>query len=36
MRPTTKAFLWGAVVGLAGTWAFHAFMKPLPKSGMSG
>lgn len=36
MRPTTRSFLWGAVVGLGACWAWHAFVKPLPKSGMSG
>jgi hypothetical protein len=30
-----KSFVWGVVVGLAGTWAYHAFLRPLPgtKSG---
>lgn len=30
-----KSFWWGAVVGVAGVWAYHAFLKPLPttKSG---
>lgn len=25
-----KSFLWGVAAGLAGTWAWHAFFKPLP------
>lgn len=25
-----KSFVWGVVVGLAGSWAWHAFVKPLP------
>lgn len=24
------AFVWGAVVGVAGTWAYHAFFRQLP------
>jgi hypothetical protein len=27
MRP---GFLWGVIVGVAGVWAFHKFMGPLP------
>jgi len=26
MRPTTRSFLWGAVVGIVGTWLLHAVM----------
>jgi hypothetical protein len=29
MRPNTKAFLWGAVAGIAATWVAHAMY---PKS----
>lgn len=29
----TRGFLWGAVAAIAGTWAFHAFVKPLPRAG---
>jgi hypothetical protein len=24
------SFVWGVVVGVAGVWAFHALVKPLP------
>lgn len=27
MRP---GFLWGVLVGVAGVWAFHRFVSPLP------
>jgi len=30
MRP---GFVWGVVVGVAGTWAWHAFVKPMPRKG---
>jgi hypothetical protein len=30
MRP---GFLWGVLFGVAGMWAFHAFIKPLPGKG---
>jgi hypothetical protein len=26
VRPTTKAFLWGAVAGVVGTWLLHVVM----------
>lgn len=25
-----KNFWWGVVIGVAGTWAFHKFVKPMP------
>lgn len=25
-----RSFVWGAVIGLGGLWAFHKFIKPLP------
>lgn len=25
-----KNFVWGVVVGVAGTWAYHAFFRRLP------
>jgi hypothetical protein len=25
-----RRFVWGVVIGVAGTWAFHKFVKPLP------
>lgn len=25
-----KNFVWGVVIGVAGTWAYHAFFKKLP------
>lgn len=35
MRPGTRGFIWGLVIGLGGMWAYHAFISPLPtaKSG---
>jgi len=36
MRPTTRCFLWGAVLGIGGVWAYHAFFKPLPRAGNGG
>jgi hypothetical protein len=32
MQATTRAFLWGAVLAVAGTWAYHAFIHPLPRT----
>lgn len=26
-------FWWGALVGVAGVWAFHKFVKPIPGKG---
>lgn len=31
MRPTTRAFIWGAVIGVGGLWAYHAFVRPVPR-----
>jgi len=31
MQATTRAFLWGAVLAIGGMWAYHAFVKPLPR-----
>lgn len=31
MRPATRGFLWGVVLTFAGTWAYHAFIRPLPR-----
>lgn len=31
-----KSFVWGAVVGVAGVWAYHAFLRPLPSARNSG
>lgn len=28
MRP---GFVWGVVFGVAGTWAWHAFVRPMPR-----
>lgn len=28
MRP---GFVWGVIFGVAGTWAWHAFVKPMPR-----
>lgn len=28
MRP---GFFWGVAFGVAGVWAYHAFVKPLPR-----
>ena len=25
-----RSFAWGVVVGVAGVWAFHKFVKPIP------
>lgn len=25
-----RRFVWGVVVGVAGVWAFHRFVKPIP------
>lgn len=25
-----RSFVWGAIVGLGGLWAFHKFVRPLP------
>jgi hypothetical protein len=33
MRPTTKAFLWGAGAGIVGTWLLHA-MNPRTRAIM--
>ena len=27
-----KTFVWGVVAGIAGLWAWHAFVKPVPSS----
>lgn len=32
MRPTTRGFIWGLVIAFGGTWAYHAFVKPLPRA----
>ncbi len=24
-----RSFVWGAIIGVAGTWAFHKFVKPI-------
>lgn len=29
-------FVWGVVVGVAGVWAYHAFVKPLPRKSAQG
>jgi hypothetical protein len=31
MRPSTLGFIWGVVIAVGGTWAYHAFVKPLPR-----
>lgn len=28
-------FLWGVAAGVLGTWAYHAFLRPLPGGGKS-
>lgn len=30
---TTKEFWIGAILGVAGVWAYHRFVKPLPGKG---
>lgn len=25
-----KTFWWGVILGVAGVWAFHAFVRPVP------
>lgn len=25
-----RKFVWGVIVGVAGVWAYHAFIRPLP------
>lgn len=27
------SFVWGAIVGIGGLWAFHKFVKPIPGKG---
>lgn len=27
-----SSFVWGAVVGVAGVWAFHRFVRPMPSN----
>ena len=36
MRPQTRGFLWGVVIAFAGTWAYHAFINPLPRANQGG
>jgi hypothetical protein len=36
MRPETRGFLWGMVLTFAGTWAYHAFIRPLPTTKTGG
>jgi len=26
-------FWWGVAAGVVGTWAFHAFVRPMPRAG---
>ena len=33
---TNKTFWIGAVVGIAGWWAFHAFVRPIPSKKAQG
>lgn len=28
-----RSFVWGAIVGIAGVYAFHKFVKPVPGKG---
>lgn len=28
-----RSFVWGAIVGIGGLWAFHKFVKPIPGKG---
>lgn len=28
----SSTFWWGVALGVAGTWAFHAFIKPMPRA----
>lgn len=28
------SFFWGVVVGVAGVWAFHKWVKPIPGKGV--
>lgn len=32
MRPGTRGFLWGVALTFAATWAYHAFVRPLPRA----
>jgi hypothetical protein len=32
MSPKTKGFIWGVILTFAGTWAYHAFVNPLPST----
>lgn len=27
-----RSFLWGAIVGVGGVWAFHKWVRPMPTS----
>lgn len=36
MRPSTKGFLWGVVITFGATWAYHAFINPLPRANTGG
>lgn len=31
-----RRFVWGLVIGVAGVWAYHAFVKPLPGTKTGG
>lgn len=28
-----RSFWWGVAAGVLGVWAFHAFVKPMPRPG---
>jgi hypothetical protein len=28
---TNSKFWWGVALGVVGTWAFHAFIRPMPR-----
>lgn len=36
MRPQTRGFIWGVILTFAGTWAWHAFVRPLPRAAAGG
>ena len=33
---TDGKFWWGVILGVGGMWAYHAFLKPLPRPSTKG
>jgi hypothetical protein len=31
-----RKFVWGVIIGVAGTWGFHHFIKPVPGAKAGG